>query len=278
MDKKVHALLLDCDGTVAINAEDIHKKCVQQTLEKIFADCGKTMPGPDSAFNFDRVWQEQLGKGIANFYNTFIHPLPEHVKLAVSKNCSNSSEFEKTYEDHYCQLVASGTSGIQIRPGMKELIQKAKDEGITVMVVSNAKERVLRATLAAFNLHDGKDEFTFGKLDKIIGIDNIQTAGYEPKPAAGAYLYAMREVEKITGVPCVAENCIGVEDSGTGYASLKAAGIGTIVYCQNEPMHIVPEGIDIVIQPKDNINVALQKVMRNEPNPAMKDVVPFKQS
>ncbi|HEY8191755.1 MAG TPA: hypothetical protein VIG74_04965, partial [Alphaproteobacteria bacterium] len=97
MFKNHTALLIDCDGTFVLNAEDIHRQCTAATMNSVHKENGVSF----DADHFERVWQAQLGRGIANFYVAYTASVPElNAKLSGPAK-DRAKEFEADYEGCY---------------------------------------------------------------------------------------------------------------------------------------------------------------------------------
>ncbi len=99
--------------------------------------------------------------------------------------------------------------GVKPMPGAKELLTKLRKNHLHLSVVSgSARVEVVQAL-----------QFTglFSFFDAIITGDDVK----KPKPAADCYLLAVRSLKVL------ARECVAFEDSETGLAAAKSAGI----YC-----------------------------------------------
>ncbi len=232
------AILIDCDGTAAVNAEGIHEEAVRHTLHNMLYSQGRTMDDE----NFKTCWTAELGKGIANFFNAYAGQLPQEHKEALKSACAGGAdEFEGIYEKHYCDFVATGLSGLKVRKGLGSLIVQANDQNIPVAFISNAKQAILEATVSALQLK--------GRVELIAGMDTVMNAGFAPKPAAGSYIFGCQ----LLNVDPV--DCIGFEDTKSGVQSLVAAGVGTVVFCRNDMTMLVDDYVShhshVLIEPDD---------------------------
>lgn len=218
------ALLIDCDGTLILNAEDMHENCVWETLKKPLLSYGVSESRIDILYKeYKAIWEKALGGGIDNFYNTFFSSMTFDIQASLRKGFpQGASVFEKAYEDLY---INGSHEGLIVRPGMADLLRRAKAEGVPIALVSNAKQSVLEASAKATGL---KNYF-----DIILGKDVVQNMGYTPKPSGGSYILAQKMLYETTGKEVSLADSIGFEDTQTGLHSLKEACVGKIVWCNN---------------------------------------------
>jgi beta-phosphoglucomutase-like phosphatase (HAD superfamily) len=212
MFKHYKALLIDCDGTFVLNAEDIHKECVASTMRSVHERNGV----PFGENHFDHVWQEQLGRGIGNFYLAYTASVPELKSKLTGNPAERAKNFEADYEACYKSQLHNN---LVIRYGLAPLVKAAKREGLSVAIVSNARQSILEHTFACCGMGDD--------LDLILGSDTVEAAGYKMKPDGGPYIYACQLLNVDP------RDTVGFEDSISGYKSLVNAGVGFRVYCQN---------------------------------------------
>jgi HAD superfamily hydrolase (TIGR01509 family) len=107
-------------------------------------------------------------------------------------------------------VMAEATHDVEPRPGAVELVDALLDAGIPIAVASNSPRDFLDTVLATAGM---ADRFT------------ITVAGDEipnPKPAPDIYLEACR---RLGADPA---RSVGLEDSPTGAAAAKAAGLTVI--------------------------------------------------
>lgn len=230
MSFRFDGYLFDCDGSVVKNAEDVHGASVYQTLQNIFSHAGLSFP----TSYFQQTWTSQLGKGIENFFNVFVDGLQTSDRSLVAQFCENAGIFEGTYERHYIDLAHSGQAGLIVRKGMGSIVTRANDENAPFSIISNAKQAVLDATVAATRI-DGDIALVAGK-DTIEAVkDKDKKQVYYAKPHPGSYQYGLDKLELNPA------RCLGLEDNISGLTSLVRAGIGTIIFCHNDQSVPMPE-------------------------------------
>lgn len=113
-------------------------------------------------------------------------------------------------DELYALTLAELAAGAEPRPGVVELLDALRSAGIAVAVVSNSRGGFLRAALRAAGLHDA-----FGV---VVSADDVGA----PKPAPDAYLAAA------DALGAERARCVVLEDSPTGIAAGRAAGMATI--------------------------------------------------
>lgn len=99
--------------------------------------------------------------------------------------------------------------GIPWQPGARELLQELRDAGVpTALVTMSLREMALEVA----------DNIGFPAFDVVIAGDDVT----HPKPHPAPYIAGLDAL----GVP--AQGSVGIEDSLTGVASARAAGLATI--------------------------------------------------
>lgn len=99
-------------------------------------------------------------------------------------------------------------AGVEPMPGALELLAALREAGTPVGLASNSRRVFLEAALAGA----GVEPEAFGV---VLAAEDVQ----RPKPAADLYL---RAAEALGGAP---RDCVALEDSPTGVASARAAGM-----------------------------------------------------
>jgi HAD superfamily hydrolase (TIGR01509 family) len=100
--------------------------------------------------------------------------------------------------------------GIEPMPGAVELVAEFRELGRPMAVASNSFHRLVDIAL--------KGSVLAGAFDVVVAVDDVDN----PKPAPDIYIEACRRL----GVPPT--EAVAVEDSPTGVASARAAGLYTI--------------------------------------------------
>jgi HAD superfamily hydrolase (TIGR01509 family) len=108
-------------------------------------------------------------------------------------------------------VVAELEHGVEAMVGARELLQKLKDRGTPLGLVSNSPLAFVRRSLEIVGLHDG--------FDVVLSAHEVAA----PKPAPDPYLEACRRLGVTPG-----PDVIALEDSPTGVAAALAAGLTVI--------------------------------------------------
>jgi len=95
-------------------------------------------------------------------------------------------------------------------PGVRELIAALRERGVPIAVASSSLPSWIEALLGGLELNDA--------FDALVSATMVP----HPKPAPDIYVEAARRLGKAP------ERCIAIEDTPTGLASAKAAGMLTV--------------------------------------------------
>ncbi len=104
---------------------------------------------------------------------------------------------------------------LKARPGVVDVMQKAKQNGLKLALVTGTSEQNVLSMLKA--LRNEIDVNDFGLVVNSSKIEHL-------KPAKDAYEFALRELNEI---PC---NCVAIENNIDGLTAAKAAGIACVVF------------------------------------------------
>lgn len=118
--------------------------------------------------------------------------------------------FEIVAECHEL-VMEEALAGVPPRPGALELLQAVRDAGLPVGLASNSSREFVERVLSVAGLLNGH-------FDLIVTADDVE----HPKPAADLYLAAC------AGLGAAPERSAALEDSETGVASARAAGLFVI--------------------------------------------------
>ena len=108
-------------------------------------------------------------------------------------------------------VVAELEHGVEAMVGARELLQKLKQQGTPIGLVSNSPLAFVRRSLEIVGLHDS--------FDVVLSAHEVAA----PKPAPDPYLEACRRLGVDPG-----PDVIALEDSPTGVAAARAAGLTVI--------------------------------------------------
>jgi len=177
------ALLLDLDGTV-VDSEPKHVEAHRRFL----AGQGLT-PSDDELYG-------NIGKGDREFYGDLLR-----------RAARGDADVDAWLEGKTDTLIGLyRDEGLGLRPGVRDLLDHAWEQGVTVCVVTSSTRRLAAAALAAVGLGD--------RLGVRVCFED--TVAHKPDPAP--YLLAARRL----GVP--PQRCLAVEDSVSGVTAAVGAG------------------------------------------------------
>jgi len=143
-----------------------------------------------------------------------------------------------SYEDFLAacdDFYRSQLHTIDVREGFAEIFAMIEAQGIPQCAVSNGVASLVEMNIDRAGVRE--------KLKAVIDLDYIHDNGFSPKPAADPYLEALRQVNEGQEKSIRPDQCLVIEDSPTGIAAGKTAGMTTI-YWKLAPEKIAPEGAD----------------------------------
>lgn len=188
---EVRALIFDVDGTLA-ETEELHR----QAFNSAFRSAGLDI-------SWDQARYRELlavAGGKRRILKSFEDAgLPADVDLADKLHAAEGRFYAEAVD-----------AGIELRPGVRDLLQRASAAGLRLAIATTSSRRSLSALLAAFSLP---------LFDVIVTGDDVATL----KPDPAVYLVALQRLD----LP--AEAALAFEDSANGLAAAAGAGIRTIV-------------------------------------------------
>ncbi len=198
------ALLFDLDGTLA-NTNPVHRSTWEKFLEPY---------GYDVTWDFyrnnisGRVGQEMV-------LDLFPDLSPEEAQeMAEAKD----AEFRER------------TGELEVLPGLRELVEKGREKGMKMALVTNAPEENVLAVLHALDLED--------VFETVILADDVGAGKPDPAPYETA----------LEALDVSADEAVAFEDSPSGIASSVAAGIPTIgIASTQEPEDLEEHGVELVV-------------------------------
>ena len=193
------ALLFDLDGTLA-ETDSLHLPTWVDTL----APYGVQV---DEELYRDRI----SGRNTAEIVREL---LPD---LADEEGRSIGDAKEASFRER--------ASGLEPLPGLIDFIERGKERGMRIALVTNAPQENVKAILLALELGDS--------FDTIVLADEVEAVKPDPAP----YRAALKE----TAVP--AEEALAFEDSVSGISSSVAAGIPTVgIASSQDPERLLRAG------------------------------------
>lgn len=197
----LQAIIFDVDGTLA-ETEEVHRAAFNRAFdeaglgwhwsEALYAELLKVTGGKERLAHFIET-TGGLGMGVA----------------AVGRLIANLHARKTAI---YAEMIALGQ--VELRPGVAELIEGARSDGIRLAIATTTSlpnvEALLRNTLDA----DGVNAF-----EVIAAGDSVP----RKKPAPDVFVAALSHLGLLPG------DCIAIEDSENGLRSAVGAGLATLV-------------------------------------------------
>jgi HAD superfamily hydrolase (TIGR01509 family) len=199
---ELRGLIFDVDGTLTDNEQDGHRVA----FNRAFEDAGLDWHWDEATY--ERLLEVFGGKErIRWFIDDFLQDFtpPEDLDAFIRR-------LHRRKTERYLELLDSGA--IPLRPGVKRLIEEAHDAGLRLAVASTTTLENVTALLTN----------TIGRQS--VGWFDVLACGDvvpNKKPAPDIYDYALEKL----GLP--AADCLVIEDTESGLASARAAGLKTLV-------------------------------------------------
>lgn len=108
------------------------------------------------------------------------------------------------------------------RPGVVETVQKAKQSGLKVALVTTTSQQNITSLLTALSAHLGPDAF-----DYIVDASLVK----QPKPAKDAYMLAISQLQEAPN------HCLAIEDNPGGVTAARAAGVPCVAFPGTNTAH-----------------------------------------
>ena len=198
----LQALLFDVDGTLADTERDGHRVA----FNRAFTEAG-----------LDWVWSEALyGQLLAvTGGKERIHYYLDHFNSAFVRPAQLDefiASLHRAKTAHYVQMLSEGL--IPLRPGVKRLIDEARQAGLRLAVATTTTPENVSALLENALAPEAMSWF------EVIAAGDVVPA---KKPAPDIYLWAM---ERMGLRP---EQCLAFEDSHNGIRASLGAGLQTVI-------------------------------------------------
>jgi HAD superfamily hydrolase (TIGR01509 family) len=198
----IKALLFDVDGTLADTERDGHRPAFNAAFQDFGLD-----------WNWDVALYGQLlavtgGKERMKYYVD--HFRADYIKPVDFDSLVAALHQAKTA--HYTRMLGQG--GIPLRPGVKRLLQEARDRGLILGVATTTTPENVTELLRHSLASDGPEWF------QVIAAGDIVPA---KKPAPDIYVWAMQQL----GLQ--AHECLAFEDSENGIKASLGAKLRTVI-------------------------------------------------
>ena len=178
------ALLFDLDGTLA-ETDSLHLPTWVDVL------------GPYGVEVDEEFYRESIsGRNTSEIVRDL---LPE---LSDEENRSIGDAKEASFRERASEL--------EPLPGLVDFVERGKEQGMKIALVTNAPEENVEAILFALELRDS--------FDAVVLADEVEAVKPDPAPYRAA----------LDGIGVPAEEALAFEDSVSGISSSVAAGIPTV--------------------------------------------------
>jgi HAD superfamily hydrolase (TIGR01509 family) len=207
---KLNALIFDVDGTLAETERDAHRVA----FNEVFAE-----------YNLDWHWSVELygellavtgGKERIKHYLNRYRPdysRPSHLDAFIA-------ELHQKKTALYQELLARNP--IPLRPGVRRLLEEARDEGIRLAIATTTTLKNSNRLLEHSLMPEAIEWF------EVIAAGDVVSA---KKPAPDIYNYALKELK------LKPEQCLAIEDSQNGLRSATAANLHTLITVSDYTRH-----------------------------------------
>jgi HAD superfamily hydrolase (TIGR01509 family) len=192
------ALIFDLDGTMA-DTEELHRQAFNAAFIKL------ELWWDWSRLRYSELLETSGGEDRLHRYVDSLDATPaEKARLHAIVPVVHY-----TKSQIYADLLRAGQP--PLRPGVKRVVEEARQDGLKVAVISSTASANARALL--------DNHFKKGEIDVLVSAEEVARR----KPAPDIYLRAL----SLLRLP--AEDCLAFEDSANGLRAARAAGLATVV-------------------------------------------------
>ena len=192
----LEALIFDVDGTLA-ETEELHRRAFNETF---------------AVEGLDWYWSRDAYRHLLQTTGGKERIARYMAEIGLPQDAIDIASLHRSKTDRYLRLM--GDRGLELRPGIADLIAQAKAAGLSVAIATTTSRPNVDALCAACFGAPAESVFP------VIACGDEVSA---KKPAPDVYELALHRL----GLP--PENALAFEDSSNGLRSAEAAGVATIV-------------------------------------------------
>ena len=213
----------DVDGTL-IDSEPLHLRSLQRLCAVQGVDLSDFGPSPFAGVAMAGVWQ-QIGPRFTRWWD----------------QADGAQRFYDAVQQAYLEEVG----GLRERPGAVALVRRLQASGVPQCAVSNSARATVHANLNQLGVADC--------MRAIITLSDVE----QPKPAPEPYLRGC------AAMGLVPSTVIAVEDSRTGLASARAAGLTAVLLAFEPGWQDWAAGADHVLSSLAEFPALFERLSRN---------------
>tara|TARA_R110002126_G_scaffold291807_1_gene459628 strand:- start:57604 stop:58296 length:693 start_codon:yes stop_codon:yes gene_type:complete len=223
--QKFKAVFWDIDGVIVIS-EPLHVEKINKTALKYAIE------------NTQEDWDQWHGIGDHRIYQEL-----SEKGLPIS---------EEQFIDECLDYYTANQSRLEVREGFKEAFNFCAAKNLSQATVSSGVAEQVLANLDTANVRT--------KMAFNLSASDVIAKGLATKPSPDPYLEALRMLNTQTGAMITPQECIVVEDSGSGVKAGKSAGMHSI-HWRPEQSDTVSENADSTAYDAPSLKQALQRLI-----------------